>query len=76
MAIVIEGGWIIGGGISITPPPPSAATAGWFGGGYTPGGPISTVDRITFATDTATSVNRGLLSVGRINLLGGSSGLQ
>ena len=58
MAIVIEGGWTIGGGISILPPP-SVATAGWFGGGSP--GPYSTVNRITFATDTATASSRGPL---------------
>ena len=41
-------------------------TAGWFGGGafYNP----SSVDRITFADDTATATTRGKLSVGRFNL--------
>jgi len=34
----------------------------WFGGGYFSGGPQSTVDRITFATDTATASVRGPLS--------------
>jgi hypothetical protein len=39
-------------------------TYGWFGGGYIPGGTgnISTVDRITYATDTATASVRGPLS--------------
>ena len=46
------------------PPPPN--TAAWFGGGYTYNGSyywsISTVQRITFATDTAASSVRGPLS--------------
>ena len=48
-----------GGGVSFTAPPPTGATAGWFGGGL-PG--TSTVDRITFATDTATATVRGPLN--------------
>jgi len=36
-------------------------TAGWFGGGGPPS--ISNVDRITFATDTATASSRGPLSL-------------
>jgi hypothetical protein len=44
-------------------------TYGWFGGGYMPGtgvaGGISTVDRITYATDTATASVRGPLSSSR-----------
>jgi hypothetical protein len=50
-------------------------TYGWFGGGYTqnPEGPpyyfiYSTVDRITYATDTATASVRGPLSTGRYSL--------
>ena len=46
------------------PPPPN--TAAWFGGGYTYNGSyywsISTVQRLTFATDTAASSVRGPLS--------------
>jgi len=38
---------------------------GWFTGGTTTGGPSSTtyIDRITYATDTATATNRGALSL-------------
>ena len=36
----------------------------WFGGGTTPS-LVSTVDRITFATDTATASVRGPLSLAR-----------
>jgi hypothetical protein len=51
-------------------PPPGLPenTAGWFGGGYTPPGVASTVQRITFATDTATSTTRGPLSLARPSL--------
>ena len=46
--------------------PPPQNTAAWFGGGYTFNGAInlslSTVQRITFATDTAASTVRGPLS--------------
>jgi hypothetical protein len=61
MAIEIGPGWTIGGGISIVQPPPSA-TASWFGGGSSPSS-VSTVDRITYATDTATASIRGPLSL-------------
>ena len=48
------------------PPPPPDNTAAWFGGGYTFNGAAyvsqSTVQRITFATDTAASTVRGPLS--------------
>lgn len=48
-------------------------TDGWFGGGYTVPAPapftgISTVQRITFATDTATLAIRGPLTLGRYRL--------
>ena len=46
-------------GFTFTPPPPPENTAAWFGGG---GATVSTVDRITFATDTATASVRGPLS--------------
>ena len=41
-------------------------TDGWFGGGSP--GPYSTVDRITYATDTATASVRGPLSLARNSL--------
>ena len=42
-------------------------TNGWFGGGFQnpPGNPVSSVDRITYATDTATASVRGPLSLAR-----------
>jgi hypothetical protein len=42
-------------------------TDGWFGGGTSPSAPgiVSTVQRITFATDTATASVRGSLSLAR-----------
>jgi len=50
-----------GGGVSFSAaPPPSTPTAGWYGGGS---GPLSTTQRITYATDTATASVRGPLSV-------------
>ena len=52
------------GGFTMTaalPPPPPENTAAWFSGGQP--GPLSTVDRITFATDTATATVRGPLSL-------------
>ena len=46
------------------------ATYGWFGGGYVSPGDVSrsTVDRITYATDTATASVRGPLSDARQRL--------
>ena len=47
--------------------PPSENTAAWFGGGY--GASLSSrVDRITYATDTATASVRGPLSGVRYKL--------
>jgi hypothetical protein len=62
MSITISGGiTLASGGWTITAAPPSQATAAWFGGGYTPS-IVSTVQRITFATDTSTATVRGPLS--------------
>lgn len=61
MSITITGGISFSGGVGIVAPP-SVATAGWYAGG-TPG--TSLVDRITFATDTATASVRGPLSSAR-----------
>jgi hypothetical protein len=46
------------------------STDAWFGGGTIPGTGVifSTVDRIIFASDTATAVAKGPLSLGRENL--------
>ena len=60
MSLTITGGFTATGGWSVSLPPGSpTATAGWYGGGN---GPVSTIDRITFATDTATATARGPLS--------------
>jgi hypothetical protein len=48
-------------------------TNGWFAGGYVPGPPgyqTSRIDRITFATDTATASVRGPLSQTGYNIVG------
>jgi len=47
-----------GGGLTMAFAPPSGATASWYA---VQSG--STINRITYATDTATSTNRGLLSI-------------
>ena len=67
MAIEIGPGWTIGGGISIVQPP-SQATAGWYGGGGAPY--VSTIQRITFATDTAVPSTRGPMTAVRYVLTG------
>ena len=64
MTISLEGG-ITFFGIIITP---LVNTAAWFGGGNPGPGPVSTVQRITYATDTATASVRGPLSSVRTNL--------
>jgi hypothetical protein len=70
MPVTITGGVSFsGGGVSMVGAPPTVATAGWYGGGN---GPVSTIDRITFATDTATATARGPLSSATYNL--GASG--
>jgi len=55
------------GGFTMTAALPSENTAAWFGGGRAPAS-LSTVQRITFATDTATATTRGPLSLARYNL--------
>jgi hypothetical protein len=49
-------------------PPPPENTAAWFGGAN-----LSTVDRVTFATDTATASVRGPLSLARSSLAAASN---
>ena len=61
----------------ISPAATGDTTNGWFGGGYAgpPNYPIeSTVDRITYATDTATASVRGPLSVARRMAAAASNG--
>jgi hypothetical protein len=71
MSITITGGISFSGGVDIVAPPPSVATAGWFGGGVQNSPtPLSSVQRITFATDTGTPSVRGSLSSVRYNLSG------
>ena len=69
MSITITGGISFSGGVGIVAPP-SVATAGWFGGGKLGPSPISTVNRMTFATDTATASVRGSLSIARYGIGG------
>jgi hypothetical protein len=70
MSITITGGISFSGALSIVAPPPSVATAGWFAGGTpdTTGG--TKVDRITFATDTATATTRGPLAATKYKIAG------
>ena len=63
--LTLTAGLSFSGGFTFTEAPvPVENTAAWFGGGfnYAIGGNQSSVDRITFATDTATSSARGPLS--------------
>jgi hypothetical protein len=71
MSITITGGISFGGGVGITAAPPSTPTAAWFAGGQLPNtGNLSTVDRTTYATDTATATVRGPLNGTRYNNAG------
>ena len=75
MSVTFSGGiTFTGGGFSFSAAPPSQGTAGWFSGGYKEYAPtaLSTVQRITFATDTATASVRGPLSATRYS--GSASG--
>ena len=66
MSVTFSGGiTFTGGGFSFTAAPPTTGTAGWFGGGN---GLLTTIDRITFATDTAAASVRGPLSAGTYKL--------
>ena len=68
MSITITGGISFSGGVGIVAPP-TVATAGWYAGGTT--SPRTTlIDRITFATDTATASVRGPLSSVRYQAAG------
>ena len=65
----ITAGVSFSGGFTFTEAPVEN-TAAWFGGGYWGGNPtgrLSSVQRIIFATDTATGSIRGPLSVARSN---------
>ena len=64
MTISLTGGLSFSGGFTFTAEVPDTGnTAGWFGGGY-----YSAVNRITYATDTATASVRGPLSSARREL--------
>lgn len=65
VTITLGGVTITGAGVTFVAPPPTMPTAGWFGGGYNPGpGSLdrSTVERMTFATDTSALTTKGPLS--------------
>ena len=65
----ITGGVSFSGAVGMSDAPPPDNTAAWFGGGTDPGyNNHSRVDRITFATDTATASVRGTLSSPRRDL--------
>ena len=67
--VTITAGWSFSGGITITEAPETNNTAAWFGSGYVSSvGAVSTVDRITYATDTATASVRGPLGRAGYNL--------
>jgi hypothetical protein len=63
MSVTITGGISFSGGVGIVAAPPAGPTAGWVGGGMnSSSAATSSVDRITYATDTATATVRGPLS--------------
>ena len=75
MSVTFSGAFTFtGGGFTASlAPPPSTPNAGWFVGGTdsTLGNHVSTVQRITYATDTATASIRGPL----YNAKSGASGV-
>lgn len=74
MPVTITAGVTFSGGGLTMAFAPSTPTAGWFGGGAVAfnGARTTTITRITYATDTATSTNRGNLSIAKMRL--GSTG--
>ena len=71
MSMTISGGFTMtGGGFTLVAAPPSGPTAGWFGGGYRGASTsaVSSISRVTYATDTDTATSRGPLSVARSTL--------
>ena len=58
--LMVDGQWVTSAYIATKP----GQLNGWFGGGFTPAITAS-VDRITYANDTATAVTRGALAAGR-----------
>ena len=73
----ITAGVSFSGGFTFTEAPVEN-TAAWFGGGYWGGNPtgrLSSVQRIIFATDTATASTRGPLTLARYGLAA-AGGLQ
>ena len=73
MSVTFSGAFTFtGGGFTATLAPPGGVTAGWFGGGVTNFVPApsntSLVNRLTFATDTATASVRGPLTDGGYQL--------
>ena len=71
----ITAGVSFSGGFTMTEAPETNNTAAWFGGGQvlSPYSPRSTVDRITYATDTATASVRGPLSSDKTRLAAASN---
>ena len=65
MPVTITGGITFTGNGVTMEGAPSVATAGWYSGGRVGPSTLSTVNRMTFATDTATASVRGPLSLAR-----------
>jgi hypothetical protein len=68
MGASFSSGWVSSGGWSLVPPPPPPPAVnlyGWFAAGWKSGLFYTTVDRITYATDTATASSRGGLDLAR-----------
>jgi hypothetical protein len=72
MTMTFASGLSFLGGFTMTAALPSENTAAWFGGGSSPD-TVSTVQRITFATDTDTASVRGPLSLARFYLAAASN---
>jgi len=70
MSVTFSGAFTFtGGGFTASLAPPSTNTAGWVAGGYD-SAPTSVIQRITYATDTATASLRGFLGTVKYSLAG------
>lgn len=56
-------GLTLSGGFTYTSPPNSIPTAGWYAGGFNNPSMYSSINRLTFATDTVNTSTRGPLSL-------------
>ena len=63
-------GWVALSDVWVSPSPIDGSNTGYFGGGP---GPLSTMDKVTYASDTRTTVPGAALSVARYGLAASSA---